>query len=167
MCHVAFPLQWKHCVLTFQIQPHAVGNCGGYSHTAFFRNFWAFSSCAFCFLLIQREWAALSSNRWFQLLSPLALFATKLPFFFFVPHACDNLNKESLYEHRELWQTYSKQKIIKTPAKNVWLTFIYWKLPPCKGAERQCWPEKVHHGDGEWDGRSCMVSGTAALCPRW
>lgn len=122
-------------------------------YAVFFRNFWAFSSHAFVFLL-WRERAALSSNRQFHLLSLPMLFGQS--FFSFFPCNYDNLNKESLHEHRELWQSSSKQKLIKTPAKKFWLMFFSCKLLPHKGAEWWCRPEKAHHGDGDWDVR-CLA----------
>lgn len=166
MCRVAFPIQWKQRVLTFQICPRAVGNCGWYMYTVFFRNFWAFSLCAFFFSSPLKGMSSFEFKQPISFALSAYTVCTKLPFFF-SPCTCDELNKESLHEHRELWQRGSKQKLIKTPAKKDWLMFIYWKLPPCKGVQWRCQPEKMHHGDGDWDGRCSMVPGTAALSPRW
>lgn len=69
--------------------------------------------------------------------------------FLFCLHTCDNLKKESLHEHRELWQSRSKQKLIKTLTKQVWLMFICCQVPPHKEAEWWCRSEKAHHGEGD------------------
>lgn len=74
--------------------------------------------------------------------------------FLFWPHTCGKLNRDSLHEHRELWQSCSKQRLSKSLPKKVWLMLICCQLPPHnKGAEWWCRPEKTHHGDGDWDAR--------------
>lgn len=145
MCHAAFPFQWKQHGLTFQVQLHAVGDCGGYVYSVLQEFLGFFFTCLFIFFSSEGN-----EQLWVQItnfICSFCLHCLQKASFLFSPHTLDNLNKESLHERREQWQSCFKQSLVKT--KEVWLMFMYWKLPPCKGAEWRCQPEKAHHGDGD------------------
>lgn len=86
-------------------------------YTAFFRNFCSFSSCASNFVLLRSN-----EQLWVQtanfICSPCLHCLHKTSFF---PTLVITL---TLHEHRELWQSCFKEKLIKSLAKKFWLMVV-------------------------------------------